>query len=84
MNHPDSFCKQPLGITGQPECDVVGPLSLVSEGTGNILPVFDDPLGFEALLTTWRKLLGGKEAVSLWRSVVHYYIAEPFEGRVGQ
>lgn len=58
--------------------------SPVSERTGNTLPVFDDPLGFEALLQTWKELLGGKEAVPVCRSVVHYYIAEPLEGRVGQ
>lgn len=64
---------------------LLGPLLFpVSERTGNTLPVFDDPLSFEASLPTWRKLLGGKEAVPLYRSVVHYYIAEPFESRVGQ
>lgn len=25
MSHQNNFCKQPLGITGYPECDIVGP-----------------------------------------------------------
>lgn len=31
MSHLNNFCKQPLGITGHPEYDVVGPLLSLRE-----------------------------------------------------
>lgn len=78
MSHQNNFCKQPLGITGYPECDVVGPS----------LPLKDLAMLCQSLMIHLALKhscqQGGEETVPLCRSVAHYYIAEPSEGRVGQ
>lgn len=82
MGHHNNFCKQPLGNTGYPEWDIVGPFLSLKD-----LEILCQSLMIHLALKhscQQGEALGGEETLPLCRSIVHYCIAEPFEGRVGQ